>query len=161
MRRTSARSKERGARDLDGWTSRRHATPHTTRDLEIESRECIRDEKLRKLKVAKLVREGRNNSPQNALKFGSDRREYATRYYCRFNKLQKEVDPSLLNQSTRSLSKHFSCSLSTGSDTSTASSGYSRLVQDMIERKGRTVTVEREENHLVKDESFWYVFLPL
>ena len=112
-------------------------------------------------KLRKRTREGRNNSPRNALKFGSDRREYATEYYYRFNQLRKEVDPSHLNQSTRSLSKRFSCSLSTTSDTSTASFGYRQLVQDMIEREGRTATDEREENKLVKDEGFWYVFNPL
>ena len=31
----------------------------------------------------------------------------------------------------------------------------------MIEREGRIATDEREENKLVKDESFWYVFNPL
>ena len=116
---------------------------------------------MRKFKVAKLVRERRNNSHRNALKFGSDRREYATEYLYRFNKLRKEVDPSQSNQSTRSLSKHFSHALSTTSNASTASSGFSRLVSDMIERKGRTAADEREENDRVKDESFWYVFNPL
>lgn len=125
---TRLREREGGARDLDGRTSRRHTTyilleiSKSTAESVVEMKSC----EIAKLR--KRTREGRNNSARNALKFGSDRREYATEYYCRFNKLRKEVDPSQSNQSTRSLSKHFSHALSTTSNASAASLEYSRVV---------------------------------
>ena len=82
--------------------SRRHTT-HILLSLVSElTAEMVVELKVEKMRSCEKVERGRKRFARHALKFGSAHREYATEYYSRFNKLQKEVDPSQLDQSTLS-----------------------------------------------------------